>query len=176
MPGGKMGWKALSPVTDEQSRQFNQFKKKARFLVDESLGQGVALVLRGAGWNVEFALDVGLGGRSDEDLFSYAWKENRILLTHDHDFLDDRRFPPNRNPGVIILPGASGSDEGLISALRQVVSIIGPNRKAFPRFKIEITRDGIWNVKSMTRVSDEVRDWRLRFGPKDEVLEWEEEQ
>ncbi len=108
-----MAWKRLPPVTDEQSRDFNRFKKKARFLVDESLGEAVARVLREDGWNVEFAQEIGLGGRSDEDLFGHAWKEGRVLLTHDHDFLDDRRFPPHRNPGVIVLPGASGTGEGL---------------------------------------------------------------
>lgn len=65
-----MGWKELSPVTDQQTRDFDRFKKKSRFLVDESLGEGVALLLRETGWNVEFALDVDLGGHSDEDLFS----------------------------------------------------------------------------------------------------------
>ena len=170
-----MVWKKLSPVTDEQARDFNRFKKKTLFLVDESLGEAVALVLREDGWNAEFALDVGLGGHSDEDLLAYAWKEDRVLLTHDHDFLDDRRFPPHRNPGIVILPGSSGTGEGLVFALRRVASIIGPNRKAFPRFKIEITQDGIWNVKSMVRVSDDVRNWRLRFGRNEEIYEWEDE-
>ena len=96
----------------------------------------------------------------------------RILLTHDQDFLDDRRFPPHRNAGVIVLPGGSGSAKGLASALRSVVSIIGPNRGAF-RFKIEITKDGIWNIKSLLRVSDEAQNWRLHFGQDDKVYEWE---
>ena len=119
-----MSWKELAPVTDKQIKDFNQFKKRARFLVDESLGKGVARILCDEGWNTVFVSDVGLGGHSDEDIFACAWEEDRILLTHDQDFLDDRRFPPHRNPGVIVLPGASGSAEGLGSALRGVVSII----------------------------------------------------
>ncbi len=170
-----MGWKPLPPVTDKQSRDFGRFKKKARFLVDESLGEAVARVLRENKWNAEFAPDVGLGGHSDEDVFAYAWREDRVLLTHDRDFLDDRRFPPHRNPGIVVLPGASGTGEGLGAALRSIVSIIGPNRKAFRRFKIEITQEGMWNIKHMTRASDEVRNWRLRFGRDGEIYEWEEE-
>jgi predicted nuclease of predicted toxin-antitoxin system len=171
----KMGWKKLPSVTEKQSRDFVRFRKKARFLVDESLGEGVARILRDHGWNAIFAPDIGLRGRSDEDVFAYAWKDDRVLLTHDRDFLDDRRFPPHRNPGVIVLPGASGTGEGLGSALRSVVSIIGPSRKAFRRFKVEITQDGVWNIQSLIRVSDEARKWRLRFG-NDEVYEWEEEE
>src|SRR5260370_10867841 len=168
-----MAWNELPPVTDKQSRDFHRFKKKARFLIDESLGEGVARVLRKDRWNAIVGPEVGLGGHSDEDVFACAWRDDRILLTHDHDFLDERRFPPHRNAGVIVLPGASGSGEGLGSALRSVVSIIGPNRGAFRRFKIEITKDGIWNIKSMLRVSGEVRNWRLRFGRDDKVYEWE---
>ena len=171
-----MTWKELPPVTDKETRDFSRFKKKARFLIDESLGESVARVLREEGWNASFATDVGLGGHPDEDLFAYAWKEDRVLLTHDRDFLDDRRFPSHRNAGIIVLPGASGPGEGLGFALRSVVSIIGPNRGAFRRFKIEITKDGIWNIKSMVRASDEARNWRLRFGQDDKVYEWVEDQ
>lgn len=169
-----MGWNKLPPVTDKQSRDFGQYQKKARFLVDESLGEAVARILREQGWNAVFARDVELGGHSDEDVLAFAWKDDRVLLTHDRDFLDDRRFPPHRNPGIIILPGASGAGEGLLLALRRVLSIIGPNRKAFRRFKIEITGEGKWNVKSLLRISDEVRNWRLRFGRDGEVYEWED--
>src|SRR5262245_3221161 len=91
------------------------------------------------------------------------------------DFLDDRRFPPHRNPGVIVLPGASGSGAGLGLALRRVVSLIGPNRKAFRRFKIDIFRDGTWNIKGLTRVSDVARRWRLTFGRDRQIYEWEDE-
>jgi predicted nuclease of predicted toxin-antitoxin system len=51
-----------------------------------------------------FAKPVGLGGRSDEEIFAYAWREKRIIWTHDRDFLDDKRFPVHRNPGVLVLP------------------------------------------------------------------------
>src|SRR5215469_3132633 len=109
-----MAWKELAPVTDKQTRDFSRFKKKARFLVDESLGEGVARVLREDGWNAIFVSDVGLVSHSDEDVFAHAWKEDRIVLTHDHDFLDDRCFPPHRNAGVIVLPGASGPARDLV--------------------------------------------------------------
>jgi|SRR2546425_3015000 len=169
-----MGWKLLPPTTEEQSREFSRLRQKARFLVDESLGHAVAEVLREDGWNAVYATDVGLGGRSDEDVLAHAWRENRVLITHDRDFLDDRRFPPHRNPGIIVLPGASGAGTGLGNALRRVVSIIGPSRKAFRSFKIEIAEDGTWNISNMTRSKDVVRRWRLSFGRNGEIYEWDE--
>jgi predicted nuclease of predicted toxin-antitoxin system len=97
-------------------------------------------VLQDLKWNTTFAGEVGLSGHSDEDVFAYAFRENRLLLTHDRDFLDDRRFPIHRNPGVIVFPGADGSGEPLVAALRSVIPVIGSYRKAFRRFKIHITR------------------------------------
>ena len=171
-----MAWKRLPGGTKAQEAEFNSFRKKARFLVDESLGEGVVRVLRDLGWNTVFGPDVGLARHSDEDVFAYAWREQRVLLTHDHDFLDDRRFPPQRNPGVVVLPGGSGPARGLVEGLRAVLSIIAPYRKAFRRFKIEITEDGTWNISNMTRVNDIVRRWRIRpsrVGP--HVDEWDDE-
>jgi uncharacterized protein DUF5615 len=165
-------WRLLPPGTQDQHKDFGRLRKKSHFLVDESAGHAVATVLREFGWNAVFGPDVGLQGRSDEDVFAYAWRENRILLTHDRDFLDDRRFPPHRNPGVVVLPGASGSGAGLGTALRNITGMLGTHRKAFRSFKIEISSDGVWNITNMTRASDTVRRWRLKFGPRDEVYEW----
>ena len=91
-----MGWSKLPPVTDKQLREFGQYKKKARFLIDESVGEAIARILQEQGWNAVFVGDVGLGGHSDENVFAFAWKDNRVLLTHDRDFLNDQRFPPHR--------------------------------------------------------------------------------
>jgi predicted nuclease of predicted toxin-antitoxin system len=170
-----MTWKRLPGGTKSQEAGFNTFRKKARFLVDESLGHAVARVLRDLSWNTVFGPDVGLARHADEDVFAYAWREHRILLTHDRGFLDDRRFPPHRNPGVVVLPGGSGPARGLVEGLRAVLSIIAPYRKAFRRFKIEITEDGTWNTTNMTRVDDVVRRWRIRPSRGPHVDEWEAE-
>src|SRR5262245_42318734 len=34
--------------------------------------------------------DVDLAGRDDTEVYAYAWRENRVQLTHDGDFLDDK--------------------------------------------------------------------------------------
>jgi predicted nuclease of predicted toxin-antitoxin system len=102
-----------------------EFKKKSRFLIDESLGVEVANYLREKGYNVQFAGDVGLTGRSDEDVFSYAWRENRMPWTHDHDFLDNTRFPEHRNPGVVVLPGGSGDQHAMVAGIGAALSMFG---------------------------------------------------
>lgn len=109
-----MAWKELKEPSREEIRDFNgEFRAKARFLIDESAGPGVAKTLRSAGYNVKYVSDLGLCGHSDEDVFAAGWREARIIVTHDSDFLDNRKFPFNRNPGVVVIrPGADGHDDG----------------------------------------------------------------
>jgi predicted nuclease of predicted toxin-antitoxin system len=111
-----MPWTKLDLPTHEEMRRLDaEYRGRARFLVDESMGERVSEILRGEGFNVRYVGDVGLIGRSDEDVFAEAWRDNRVLVTHDPDFLDNRRFPPHRNPGVVLIrPGSSGrADRGL---------------------------------------------------------------
>lgn len=148
--------------------------ERGRFVVDESLGEGVARVMKEAGWNVVFAPDVGLGGHSDEDVFAFAWKEDRILLTHDRDFLDNRRFPFNRNPGVVVMPGGDGKGDGLVNALREVLNLLGHFRRLFRNAKIEISEQGFWNVRQFDRAEGRHTQRRLRFGDHGKVWQWQE--
>lgn len=105
-----MSWLAIPldskrPITKGRIR-------KARFLVDESLGEDAVRVLRNVGWNALFVTDLNLRSKDDSAVFSAAWKTGRVLLTHDRDFLDNRRFPNHRNPGLVVfVVGASGGDD-----------------------------------------------------------------
>ena len=97
-----MPWKELDEPNDDDERELDrQYRGKARFLVDENAGIEVTKILQGSGYNAEFVADLGLRGRSDEDVFAVAWKDRRVIVTHDADFMDNNRFPHNRNPGVI---------------------------------------------------------------------------
>ena len=61
------------------------------------------------------------GGRMK--VLAFAWKEQRILLTHDFDFLDDSRFPFQRNPGLVGLLGGMGSTLGLAEPINGVLPV-----------------------------------------------------
>jgi len=140
-----MPWRHVPEAPQEEVEAFaKQFRKKARFLVDESLGATVAESLRGQGLNAKYVAELGLEGHSDEDVFARAWADDRIILTHDTDFLDDRRFPPHRNPGVIMLPGAQGDDASLLTALAGLVSFVAPFREGYRRKKVVVSADAEW--------------------------------
>lgn len=132
---------------EDIDRYFKECKGKARFIIDECLGVEVTIALRNEGWNVKDVSEVGLKGHSDEDIFAYAKREDRILLTHDEDFLDNKRYPLCRNPGVIVLPGADGNGSALSHAFGHI-------HIRYPGFykdaKVSISKDGTIIIKHLT--------------------------
>jgi predicted nuclease of predicted toxin-antitoxin system len=165
-----MGWEAVRLDADARVH-----KKKTRFLIDHSLGIEVAIVIRELGWNAKEVSELGKARHSDESIFSLAWKERRMLLTHDQHFWDDRRFPPERNPGVIILPGGSGDETALFTALRLLHSVIAPFGTSFPATKISISSDGVLTTKSRDLSTGAITDRRYRFTRAWILEEWKVE-
>lgn len=123
----------------------------------------ISIVLKNRGFNVKTADELGLTGHPDEDHFAAAYRNNRILLTYDEDFLDDRKFPPHRNPGVIVLPPMSRGVDAFMQRLWLVLTMVAPFRKIWLDTKVKITADGyitIWNY-------DEEGSWsrtRYKYG------------
>ena len=170
-----MGWKKEKPISRaEVSAILHEYRKKARFLVDESVGPGVTALLRRLGWNVKGVSECDLAGRSDEDVLAFAFKDDRVLLTHDPDFLDNRRFPHHRHPGCVVLPGAQGNDRALLRALGRMLSVVGHARDLFRPSRIRITEDGVWTVATYERSEGRVVTTRYRFAPGHRFEVWED--
>jgi hypothetical protein len=168
-----MPWKQLPDHSGPNVNAFvKENTKKARFFVDECLGIGVTELLRHAGWNVDDVWETGLCGQPDENLFAFAQKQDRILLTHNVDFLDDRKFPPdqNRNPGVIVLPGASGGDSILIRAIGQALSIVGRFREIYRGLKVVVSEDGILTLSGRNLETGKIERTRYCF-PKNRMTQ-----
>ncbi len=146
-----MVWKALYQPTAADIRDIKRlFAGKARFLVDESMGERIAEILRERGFNAKYAAECGLIGHSDEDVFATAWADKRVIFTHDSDFMDNRRFPPHRNPGIVLIhPGAAGHDnERLLECLLKTLLIAGDSAKWFLHRKLEFTSNEQLKIRS----------------------------
>jgi len=168
-----MSWRKIHLPSDQEVAAFTrEHIKKARLLVDESLGPEVAMVLRSAGWNTKYVVEIGLQGHSDEDVFAFAQRDDRILLSHDSDFLDDRRFPPHRNPGVIILPGGSGDEKALGIALGHALSVVGHLREIYRAAKVSVSSDGTITIRNRDIESGAMTNTRYRFVRDGSLEEW----
>jgi predicted nuclease of predicted toxin-antitoxin system len=132
-----------SPLPDAPKEVRQSLRGKARILVDESLGSGVAKLLQEQGCNPVYACDVGLTGKSDEEVAAYAWRENRIIWTHDRDFLDDKVLPEHRNPGVVVLPGGDGDLDAMVGGLRTAFTVFGQfGAQVWKKSKTVVTAEG----------------------------------
>jgi hypothetical protein len=168
-----MPWRRVPDAPQQEVEAYaKRFQKKSRFLVDESLGVNVADVLREHGWNTKYVAELGLEGHSDEDVFSRAWADDRIILTHDTDFLDDKRFPPYRNPGVVILPGAQGDELPLITALAGLISFVAPFREGYRRAKAVVSADAEWTFIRQNPDTGAMEKRRFRIPPNGPFEEW----
>ena len=58
-----------------------------KFHLDENIDSAIAYGLRRRGIDVTMPVDVQLIGASDEEHLAFALREQRVLLTHDDDFL-----------------------------------------------------------------------------------------
>jgi predicted nuclease of predicted toxin-antitoxin system len=74
-----------------------------RFITDEDVPRSTARVLRDAGFDAVDVRDVGLRGKSDVEVFEYAQRENRLLITCDMGFSNILNFPPSENHGILVV-------------------------------------------------------------------------
>ena len=148
-------------------------EKRCKYLVDENLGEGTAWLLRDE-WkaNVEFAPDVGLSGKSDTEVFAYAWKKCRILITHDRGFLNDRRFPEHRNPGVAVLPGGSGEMKPFYQAVNHMMALMERAPWRWQGTKVVFGDNGEVTIKQRNVQTGVVETLRYRFTRHGDPDEW----
>jgi predicted nuclease of predicted toxin-antitoxin system len=103
----------LAPFAAEAARE-------PRVYADANLPTGVVAFMRERlRWDVLFVLEHDdLRRAPDKEHFRLARQLGRTLVTLDHDYVDDRRFPPDESPGVIVF---SAPDERWLRRLLQQV-------------------------------------------------------
>src|SRR5215831_10740857 len=161
-----MPWQPIDISNQEAIEFLKDFPKASHFLVDENLGPELAPTLRNLGYNATDVFALKLNGRSDEDVFAAAWSERRILLTRDRDFLDDRRFPPHRSAGIVVLLGRH--DEALVSALMYALSVVGKGRALWEGAKLVVHEGGRLTVTDLNHATGarDTTHYKLRIaGP-----------
>lgn len=89
-----------------------------RFLADENFKRRVVVRLARAGHDVAFTPK----GLKDKAVADLAKAQQRVLLTHDHDFANSQAFPPAELPGIVLLAVQPPTLERIVAALDNVLS------------------------------------------------------
>ena len=94
--------------------------EQPRVYVDANMPSGVVSYMRTSlGWDVLFVIEHDdLRRARDTEHYRLARQLGRTLITLDHDYEDDRRFPPEEGAGVIVF--TAPDEERLRRLLRKV--------------------------------------------------------
>jgi hypothetical protein len=93
---------------------------RPRVYADANVPAGVIAFLRTRlHWDVLAVIEHDdLRRLPDTDHFRLAGQLSRTLLTLDRDYLDDRRFPPEGGPGILVV--SAPDEQGLVTLLSRL--------------------------------------------------------
>jgi len=134
-----MPWEQINFSKNEWKKintEINTFRKRTRFLVDENVPEDLIIVLKEKGYDIKSIANFGLKGRDDKEVFDLARKENRILITQDRDFLNDRLFPIQNSPGIAVLPAYSENIDAFVAAFGHLLTIHGKSHALWREEKL----------------------------------------
>jgi hypothetical protein len=130
----------MGTLSSELGPVVERFVDVPRVYADANLPSGVVAYMRATlGWDVLFVLEHD-DLRRAPDLHHYhlARQLGRTLVTLDRDYIDDRRFPPDESPGVIVFsaPDERWLRQFLLQADRQVLRAGGAHTRPLAGRKI----------------------------------------
>lgn len=73
-----------------------------KFLIDEDMPRSTAKILKTKGYEALDVRDLGLRGKSDNEIFKFAQKEKAVILTGDLGFGNLLHFPVGSHFGIVI--------------------------------------------------------------------------
>ncbi|MBI5356588.1 DUF5615 family PIN-like protein [Candidatus Collierbacteria bacterium] len=138
--------------------------KRPKIYADENVFPESVSFLRSKKINILHAVkDLDFGGKDDVFHWELANKYQRILLTLDRDFLNNRLFPLRQSWGAIIIivpPPVTSSKVNAI--LVKMVSLLKLQNREYFHFKKIITYPKIMTIQTSNRsgiISSETVDW-----------------
>jgi hypothetical protein len=110
----------VGTLASELGGHAQQLSGQPRVYVDANVPAGLVAFMRTAlSWDVLFVIEHDdLRRARDGEHYRLARQLRRTLITLDRDYLDDRKFPPERSGGVIVL--MAPTQGGFIQLLKRL--------------------------------------------------------
>ena len=106
-------------------------RRKLRVYGDADLDTDFEDYLRDHKWvNYTGARDLGFADRDDQHHYREASRQERVLVTHDDDFLNNTRYALQETEGVIVVKRAQGLEAQAVAFERFL-------RQVWPQFRDE---------------------------------------
>ena len=169
-----MAWFDLVVVASRyDERAMREVEGITKFLLDNNVDVAVLRpFLDGHGLSAH-ELPVRLVNRPDDEVLAEAWRQDRILLSHDTDFLDMRVHPPNLNPGVVVIPGGSGTAKKHLAVIGLTLKFMKPYRGLWLQTYVHIQDSGLISIKGLNATTGrEIEPWYMRFSGRGGPLIW----
>jgi len=142
-----MSWKKIEYPTDREVRDYEEkfekehgfkYSRKPRYFVDENLGQGITQLIRELGGNVTDVWEQEMLGHKDDRVWRFAKNERRIILSHDDDFMDERKYPIRECYGYVVFPHKEGGESLLIQKAIHLYNVVSGGAGFLYRSKLNI--------------------------------------
>jgi hypothetical protein len=110
----------MGTLSSELGGHAQQLSGQPRVYVDANVPAGLVSFMRAAlSWDVLFVIEHDdLRRAPDGEHYRLARQLRRTLITLDRDYLDDRKFPPERSGGVVVL--MAPTQGGFIQLLKRL--------------------------------------------------------
>ena len=114
-------------------------------LCDQCVNKDVVIALREAGLNVVHTSEVALSRASDMDVFRYAQRSRRVLLTFDHGFGNITQFPIRNSYGIILFYIVEMDRQSIVDRALYIFKQLLKHREASRRlFIVEAKNIRVW--------------------------------
>lgn len=89
-----------------------------KIIVDESVSYGVVSYLRSDGHEVIAITEDPTSGLTDTEVFAIASEDKAVLITRDHHFTNNFRFPPEETSCIIFIRKGNLTSEEEIDLIK----------------------------------------------------------
>ena len=106
------------------AKNMSRSLKFPRILADENVKKKLVIHFLSSGCDIVYEEK----GLKNSALINFAKKDKRVLLTNDHDFLNDSLYPPEKYEGIIVLHVHPPYLFKQIEALENLFSLHAPEK------------------------------------------------